>query len=101
VKMRELRDRIGGIDEQLGRAGTDDVTREEESLETMMASSRIREHCWRARVWSGSARFTRRCSSGCTSSWRRRQDVRVTETCSEARTTDRRPATVHAAARPP
>jgi site-specific DNA recombinase len=37
VKMRDLRDRIGGIDEQLARAGTDDVTRAVESLESLMA----------------------------------------------------------------
>lgn len=37
VKMRDLRDRIGGINEQLSRAGTDDVTRAVESLESLMA----------------------------------------------------------------
>lgn len=36
VKMRDLRDRIGSIDEQLARAGSDDVTRAVEAIEMLL-----------------------------------------------------------------
>ena len=36
MKMRDLRDKVGGIDEQLARAGSDDVTRAVKVIEMLM-----------------------------------------------------------------